>query len=373
MRRREFLKTLGCTAAALATSRLAQARQRTGPVEKRPNILWLICETASTDLACYGNTQIKTPNLSRLAGEGALFTHAFATAPVTSASRSAFMTGMYQTSIGAHNHRSHREDGYLLPKPAQVLTDCFRKAGYFTSNCDGLSYRKPGPTDWNFMVARPPFDGTDWSQRKPEQPFFAMVNFGQTRRPFERDKRNPIDPYTVTLPEIYPDHPVSRRDWADYLEALQVVDSQVGTALAWLEKEESAQDTIVVFSADTGRAHVRCEQWLYDGGLRVPLMVRWPGHIEAGSVFGGLVSLVDLAPTLLSLVGIPVPKPLQGHVLLGPEPRPASTSSPAATAVTKRSTGSAACARSSTSTSATTSPTALTRSPTATPSFGSRC
>ncbi len=321
MRRRDFLKTLGCTAAAMTTGRLVQAAPPVPPARKQPNILWLICETASTDFACYGNTQVKTPNLDRLAREGALFTHALATAPVTSASRSAFMTGMYQTGIGAHNHRSHREDAYKLPNDVHVLTEYFRTAGYFTSNCDGLSYRKPGPIDWNFAVTRPPFDGTDWSQRKPGQPFFAMVNFSQTRRPFEHDKRNPINPYTVAVPEIYPDHTVARRDWANYLEALQVLDSQVGTALAWLEKEESAADTIVVFSSDTGRPHVRCEQWLYDGGIRVPLMIRWPGHIEGGSVFGGLVSLVDLAPTLLSLASIDVPKHMQGHVCIGPRRR----------------------------------------------------
>jgi N-sulfoglucosamine sulfohydrolase len=319
MRRRDFLKTIGCGAAAVAAGRLANAAPRVPPARKRPNILWLISETTSTDLACYGNTQVKTPNFDRLANEGALFTHAFATAPVSSASRSAFMTGMYQTSIGAQNHRSHREDGYKLPKPVEAMTEYFRKAGYFTSNCDGLSYRKPGPIDWNWAVTKPPFDGTDWSQRKPDQPFFAVVNFSQTRRPFERDKRKPIDPYAVTVPEIYPDHPVARRDWANYLESLQVLDSQVGTALAWLEKEESAGDTIVVYSSDAGRPHVRCEQWLYDGGIRIPLMVRWPGHIEGGSVFDGLVSMVDLTPTLLSLAEIPIPKHMQGHVFIGPE------------------------------------------------------
>jgi N-sulfoglucosamine sulfohydrolase len=322
MRRRDFLKTAGgAAAAALAAGRLAEAAPKSPRAKERPNILWLISANTSPDFACYGNTQVKTPNFDKLAGAGALITRAFATAPVSSASRSAFMTGMYQTSIGAHNHRSHREDAYKLPKPVQVITEYFRKAGYFTCNCDGLSYKKPGRTDWNFTVPTAPFDGTDWSQRKPGQPFFAQVNFGLTGRPFERDNKNPIDPYTLDVPEIYPDHPVARRDWADYLESLQALDSQVGVALAWLEREDLAGNTIVIYSADAGRPHVRCEQWLYDGGIHIPMMVRWPGHIKGGSVLDNLVSTVDLAPTLLSLAEIGVPSHLQGHVFLGPRRR----------------------------------------------------
>jgi N-sulfoglucosamine sulfohydrolase len=324
MRRRDFLKTVGCGAAALATGGLAQAAPRPSRTKSKPNILWLISESTSPDFACYGNKQVKTPSFDRLAGEGARFTHVFATAPVSSASRSAFMTGMYQTSIGAHNHRSHRGDGYRLPKPVDLIAEYFRQAGYFTCNCDGLSYKKPGKTDWNFMTARPPFDGTDWSQRKAGQPFFAMVNFSLTGRPFERDKRNPIDQYVVDVPECYPDHPIARRDWADYLESIQALDSQVGVALAWLEREDLSGNTIVVYSADNGRPHVRCEQWLYDGGIHVPMMIRWPRHIEGGSVFEGLVSTVDLAPTLLSLAEIPEPMPkhFQGHIFLGPRRQP---------------------------------------------------
>ncbi len=325
MKRRDFLKAVGCGAAALTTGRLAAAARRparpSAPVKKRPNILWLISESTSTDLACYGNVHVKTPNLDQLANEGAMFTHAFATASVSSPSRSAFMTGMYQTSIGAQNAPSHRDDGYRLPDPVRVITEYFREAGYFTSNADGLSYKKPGKTDWNFTTARPAFDGMDWSERKEGQPFFAQVNFSLTGRPFENDKRHPIDSFVTVVPDIYPNHPVARRDWADYLEAIQVLDTQVGVVLTWLEKEGLAGDTIVVYSSDYGRPHVRCEQWLYDCGLRIPLLIRWPDHIEGGSVYSGLVSAIDLAPTLLTLAELPIPKHLQGYVMLGPQRR----------------------------------------------------
>jgi N-sulfoglucosamine sulfohydrolase len=320
MKRRDFLKTVGYgTAATLLGGRLVGGASRpTHRAQQRPNILWLISEDTCPDFGCYGNKQVKTPNLDKLASEGALFTNAFTAAPVCSASRSALMTGMYQTSIGAHNHRSHRDDGYTLPKPVQLITEYFRKAGYFTCNCDGLSYKKPGKTDWNFATVKQPFDGTDWSQKQDDQPFFAQVNFSLTHRPFERDKKNPIDSYTVDVPAYYPDHPIARRDWADYLESIQMLDLQIGVALTWLEKEDLADNTIVVYLADNGRPHVRGKQWLYEGGIHVPMMIRWPGQIKDGSVFTGLVSMVDLAPTLLSLIGAPVPSHLQGHIFLGP-------------------------------------------------------
>jgi len=346
MERRDFLKTAGCgTLAAWLTGCVTTgeptsrrqitrqeaermspapkkaARKQAPPAKNRPNILWLISEDTSPDMGCYGDTLVKTPNLDRLAREGTLFTNAFVTAPVCSASRSGFMTGMYQTSIGAHHHRSHRSDGYQLPGPTRVITEYFRQAGYFTSNCAGLTYKKPGKTDWNFTPTVKAFDGTDWSQRKPGQPFFAQMNFSMTHRAFQRDKKNPIDPGKVELPPYYPDHPVVRRDWADYLESMQVLDTQIGVALQWLEKEGLADNTLVMYFGDHGRPHVRGKQWLYEGGIRIPMIVRWPGHIKPGTVVEDLVSTVDFAPTFLSLVGIEPPKHLQGHVFLGPKKR----------------------------------------------------
>ena len=338
MRRRDFLKAIGGGTAALlsgctteTTSTITKPaphyRKRrkmspSRPVASRPpNILWLISEDTSPDIGCYGNTLVKTPNIDKLAGEGALYTNAFVTAPVCSAARSGFMTGMYQTSIGAHNHRSHRDDGYTLPAPVAVITEYFRRAGYFTSNCAGLSYKRAGKTDWNFASAGPAFDGTEWSQRKSGQPFFAQINFSMTHRDFKRDKNNPIDPAKVELPPYYPDHPVTRRDWANYLEAMQVLDTEIGTVLQWLEKEGELSNTIVMYFGDNGRPHVRGKQWLYEGGIRVPMIVRWPGRIEPGTVVDDLVSSVDFAPTFLSAVGIEPPEHLQGYNILGEKKR----------------------------------------------------
>src|SRR5919201_5920314 len=126
----------------------------------KPNILWLIAEDFGVELGCYGTREVWTPNLDRLAAEGVRYSRAFTTAPVCSPSRSAFMTGMYQTTIGAHNHRSHRDDGYRLPEGVRVATDWMRDAGYFTANVvtfpKGVGFKGTGKTDWNFAYAGRP-------------------------------------------------------------------------------------------------------------------------------------------------------------------------------------------------------------------------
>ncbi len=131
----------------------------------RPNILWLIAEDFGPHLGCYGTKQVWTPNLDGLAANGVRYTRFFTTSPVCSPSRSAFMTGMYQTSIGAHNHRSHRDDGFQLPAGVRLLTDRLRDAGYHTVNLrrlpPALGFGGTGKTDWNFSYPGRPSTQTD--------------------------------------------------------------------------------------------------------------------------------------------------------------------------------------------------------------------
>ncbi|MBI4602737.1 MAG: sulfatase [Planctomycetes bacterium] len=296
----------------------------------RPNLLWLIAEDMGVELGSYGEKLVATPRLDRLAAEGVRYTRFFTTAPVCSPSRSAFMTGMYQTSIGAHNHRSHRDDGYRLPGGVRLLTDLFREAGYFTANVrelpERLGFRGAGKTDWNFHVDGKPFDSDRWADLKGHRPFFAQVNFQETHRPFRAPKR--IDPSKVALPPYYPDHPVARADWAAYLDAVCELDRKAGLVLDLLEEEGLAGSTVVVFFADNGQAHVRGKQFCYDSGLHVPLIVRWPralpapAGLRAGAVEDRLVAAIDLAPTLLALAGAPVPAWMQGAVFLGDRASP---------------------------------------------------
>lgn len=260
---------------------------------ERPNVLWLVGEDLGPQLGSDGTREVTTPRLDRLAAEGARYTRFFTTAPVCSASRSAFMTGMYQTTIGAHHHRSHRDDGYTLPPGVRVLTDLMRDAGYYTANVvrfpEGVGLAGTGKTDWNFTYRGRPFDSDRWEDIKGHEPFFAQVNFSETHRANVERQGTPwpyprrADPDRVVLPPYYPDHPVTRRDWAGYLDSVSSLDEKVGKVLDLLEKDGLASRTVVVFFGDNGQAHVRGKQFCYDSGLHVPMIVRLPRALAAGS------------------------------------------------------------------------------------------
>lgn len=315
MDRRNFLKKCAAAISTITISNRLCSIACADDKTQRPNILWIIAEDLSPDLACYGQPLVKTPNIDKLAAQGARYTSAFTTSPVCSPSRSAFMTGMYQTTIGCHNHRSHRYDDYTLPEPVKLITHYFREAGYFTSNCNA-DFKNAGKTDFNFKIDNP-YDGLDFRDRKPNQPFYAQVNLYGVHRPFKTDPENPIDPDKVKLPPYYPDHPIARRDWADYLEHIQLLDKNVGKILKRLEDDGLADNTIVFFFGDNGRAHVRDKQFIYDGGIHVPLIVRWPGYIAPGTVINDLVSAIDLGPTSLNLAKIKPPTHMQGQIFTG--------------------------------------------------------
>lgn len=310
---------------ALLTVLVLFALTRHGYAADRPNILWLIAEDFGPHLGCYGEKHVATPNLDRLAGQGVRYANFFTTAPVCSPSRSAFMTGMYQTTIGAHNHRSHRDDGYKLPEGVRVLTDWMRDAGYFTANLRDLpaelGFRGSGKTDWNFNYAGKPFDSDQWADLKAREPFFAQINFQETHRTFHAPPH--ADPAKVEIPPYYPDHPVTREDWAKYLDSATELDRKVGLVLRQLEKDGLADNTVVVFFGDNGQAHVRGKQFCYDSGLHVPLIIRWPGkvpppkHFAPGTVDERLLAAIDLAPTMLAIAGAKKPEKMQGEIFLG--------------------------------------------------------
>jgi len=292
---------------------------------KRPNILWLIAEDFGPELGCYGTSQVSTPNLDQLAAEGVRYTRAYTTAPVCSASRSAFMTGMYQTTIGAHNHRSHRDDGYQLPDGVRVLPDWLRDAGYFTANLVTLpptcGFKGTGKTDWNFTHEAPPFDSAKWEDLKSHQPFYAQINFKETHRKFNAPSK--ADPAKVVIPPYYPDHSVTRKDWAQYLDSATELDRKVGLILAQLAADGLAENTIVVFFGDHGQCMVRGKQFCYEEGLHIPLLIRWPKsfpapkQLQPGRVDDRFIEAIDLAPTMLAIAGAPKPAKMQGRIFLG--------------------------------------------------------
>ena len=312
-------------AIALAASLQVAVRAQ----DERPNILWISAEDISPDLGSYGDGYAVTPTLDRLAAEGRRYTNAFSTAPVCAPSRSAIITAMYPTTIGSMHMRSKA----VPPAGVKAFTEYLRAAGYYCTN--------NSKTDYNFEAPptnRPPetvWDETSnrahWRNRPDRnQPFFAVFNLTVTHesqiRATEADyRRNTArlkpeqfhDPAKAVLPPYYPDTPVVRRDWARYYDNITAMDYQVADILAQLAEDGLAERTIVFFWGDHGRGLPRGKRNVYDSGLRVPLIVRWPGTIRPGTTSDELVSLFDLGPTALSLAGVAIPKHMQAQAILG--------------------------------------------------------
>ncbi len=319
---------------------------------KRPNILWFVVDDMSANFSCYGEQTIKTPNVDRLAAEGTRFSHAFITAPVCSPCRSALITGMYQTSIGSHQHRSGRGTLKIhLPDGVTPIPVLFQKAGYYTCIGSGLPdvqrNGKPtnnekkankkealGKTDYNFEYEASMYDSHDWSNRKPGQPFFMQVQLagGKLRadsmETFEKLQERArshfgaaIKPEDVQLPPYYPRDPVLLKDWAAYLDAVRFTDLHVGQVIDRLKSEGLLESTWVLFMTDHGISHARGKQFLYNEGTHVPFVVRGPG-VQAGKVRDDLIEHIDAAAMSLAVAGIPIPPMMQGKNSLAPDYKP---------------------------------------------------
>lgn len=308
-------KILPACCCLLATFVSSFVLHRNGFADDRPNIVWIIADDLSPELGCYGYEGVSTPHIDRLADQGIRYTSAFATAPVCSTSRSAFITGVYQTATGTHQHRTPNKEP--LPAPTAPITELLRRAGYFVCN-GNTTMTKPGKGDYNFTFDGKMYDAADWSigekGRRKGQPFFAQVQIHEPHRDFVRAK-DAGRAANVKIPSYYPEHPVIRSDWANYLETIEVLDRNVGNVLNRLEREGLADNTVVIFFGDHGRPHYRDKQWLYDGGIGVPLIVRRPGAV-GGVVRDEQVSLIDVSAATLGLAGVELPTWMHGQDML---------------------------------------------------------
>jgi len=267
------------------------------------HVLWIISDDLGPELGCYGNPDVKTPRIDALAAEGRRFENAFTTSPVCSSSRTAFITGKYQTTINGHHHNTR--DKQPLPERASTAMELFSRAGYATTNGSmkgEVPLGSPGKTHYNFIFdAKTAFDGYDWREiADKSQPLFAQVQIGEPHRSFKITGRSGAD---LKIPPFYPDHPVTRADYANYLAMVEEVDRKVGVVLDRLKEDGLYEKTAIFFFGDHGAPHVRGKQWLYDEGIHIPLIVRVPGE-EAGAVDERLISAIDILPTSLALAGI---------------------------------------------------------------------
>ena len=318
----------------------------------RPNFLLIVFEDMSPHIGAYGDEQARTPVLDDFAAQSVLYERVFTTSGVCSPSRAALAMGMHQQSIGAQQMRAQQgvtlPDGTLLPYTAvpppqmKAYPELLRAAGYYTSNNGKTDYQlslriSGGPfTVWDETNAEHP-----WRGRGEGQSFFAMVNLNRTHEsrnfPLDLDEnshpsapgvlaslreehalREPVhNPAMLELPPFLPDTELVRAEYAQMLDNIFYTERNLTRLLAELEEDGLAGETIVIVTTDHGDGLPRAKRSLYDSGLHVPFMVRWPDSHGAGTRNGELVSFVDIAPTVLDLAGIEVPEWMTGRVFLG--------------------------------------------------------
>lgn len=303
-----------------------QAAERDG---KRPNILWITAEDISPQLGCYGDTFAHTPFLDKMASEGVLYTNAIASAPVCAPARSSIVTGMHQSSIGSHHMRSK---GWF-PDAFRYFPEYLREAGYYCTNNSKEDYN----LEYNSAeIWDESSNNAHWRNRKnKDQPFFAVFNFKGTHESATNSKEKHLSivkdlpkdillkPGAAPLPPYFPDTPTVNKLWAKYYNNIAALDRYVENLCAQLKADGLDGNTVIMFYSDHGAGVPMYKRWLYDTGLKVPLIVKFPEQFEhlvphrKGEKTDELVSFVDLAPTALNLAGIPVPENMQGRPFLG--------------------------------------------------------
>ncbi len=288
-----------------------------------PNILWIVSEDNSAFFTgCYGNSFATTPNIDKLAAQGFLYTHAYSPNAVSSPSRNTIITGAYSTSNGNENMRSN------YPKSVEVTTypEYLRQAGYYCTN--------NSKTDYNTSSIDPAViwdessNKAHYKNRPAGKPFFAVFNL-MTSHESSIHKSIPTeqlrhDPSKVVLAPYHPNTPEMRHDWAQYYDIIEDMDKEVGALLKELEESGLAENTIVMYYGDNGGVLARSKRFMYETGTHIPLVVRIPEKYKylypaksPGEKVDRLVDFVDLAPTLLSIAGIPTPEYMQGQAFLG--------------------------------------------------------
>lgn len=318
-------KTLLYSAAILAAtgfSTKAEAKSN-----EKPNILWLTFEDTSWyEFGCYGNSQVKTPNIDGLAAEGIQFMNAWSVAPQSSPARSSLITGCYATTYGMDVHPRQ----YDTPKDI-FFPQFLRQNGYYCTNNSKTHYNTTvdNTISWDECDNNASYNSL---KRGENQPFFAVFNTATSHmgrvRTFHLDGRRDytqagIYPGKLQLPPHVPDLFEVRSDYAGHLEAVQDVDEWVEFFVKDLKDKGLYDNTIIFVFSDHGGCLPRGKGYLYETGLKIPLIIHIPdkwkhlSQIKSGTKENSLISFVDLGPTVLSLSGIKPSQHMQGEAKLG--------------------------------------------------------
>lgn len=291
---------------------------------KQPNFLVITCEDISPMLGCNGDTISHSPVLDKLAEEGVLFTNVFSVSGVCAPSRAALITGMYPSSIGAGNMRTNRKnlpDGIppyeaVPPPEVKCFSEYLRAAGYYCTNNVKTDYQFKNPvTAWDDCST-----SATWRNRQAGMPFFSIFNLMTTHESQVWDRANDpvaIPPEKVNVPPYYPDTKIVRRDIARVYSNITVMDREVRELIDMLKEDGLMEETIIIFYSDHGGPLPRQKREIYDSGLKVPMIIRFPDKEFAGAHFDDLVSFIDIPATILSMAGVKIPDYMQGQAFWG--------------------------------------------------------
>jgi N-sulfoglucosamine sulfohydrolase len=282
----------------------------------RPNIVVLLADDLGwRDTEPYGNTAVHTPNISRLAHQGVLVRYAFGTSPQCSPSRISMLTGRY-------SHATRTEDLHTpLPDGVRILPALLQQAGYFPGDMAKTHYGANGERQFQWYSPETSRALPAFLDSAGTRPFFLWVGFHEPHRPYDTAGVTAAgagghSPARVALTPYLADTPDTRADVARYYDAIGRMDRKIGDMMAELGRRKLLNRTLVVFLSDNGAPFPREKGTLYDSGTRTPLVLVWPPVVRAGAVWDrGLVSTVDLAPTLLELAGVRPPAEMQGRSL----------------------------------------------------------
>ena len=299
--------------------------------EPKLNVLLILSDDHSyPHLGCYGNADLKTPNLDQFAAQGMRFDRAYVTCPQCVPSRASIFTGRSPIAIDMSRFSAP------LPRDVKTYPEALRAAGWFTGVA-GRTYHQDGaPTSAESRAVFEKYKLATFPDRldfvktagdnavslaqfrefldaKPaEKPFFLQLCSNDPHRPLNTHGPVKHDPATLKLPAHYPDTPLVRADFARYYDEIAHFDIFFGEVMAELEKRGLAGNTIVGFMGDNGCSQFRGKGTLFEFGIHVPLLVRWPGKVKPGSSSSELISGEDIAPTFLEAAGLPVPPEMTG-------------------------------------------------------------
>lgn len=297
----------GIAALLLALAAAPAPAQARG--DARPNFLLFVGDDLGwRDVGAYGNRFIRTPNVDRLAQSGLRVKLAFGTSPQCSPSRISMLTGKYP-------HTTRTEDLHTqLFESERILPSLLQARGYFTGHMAKTHYGPNAERQFQWYAPSTADSFPAFLNAAGGRPFFLWVGFHEPHRPYPDLLPRLHAPDRVMIPPYLADTPETRADLALYYDAIARMDAQIGRILAELERRKLRENTIVVFLSDNGAPFPREKGTLYDAGTRTPLLFSWPRAIPPGSAYEhGLVSTIDLAPSILELAGVTLPEKMQSR------------------------------------------------------------